>query len=250
MKKTIYGFIVICLCAVFSSASAQDVVRIANETATPPFNFVDGDGKIQGFDVEIAAALCEVMGVEKVDVIQDWDGMIPGLIAKKFDAIISDMSITGKRLKVVSFSKSYYDEQGLFLGRKGKNFNFSVEGMKGKKIAVQRATTFANYIKGIYGSSVEIKYYETPASQILDLLSGRVDLILASDVFVHATINSEDGAKLAISGTPVTDKTYIGDGVGIAIRKQDTELLSNFNKALDTIKSNGTYDKIYNKWFR
>jgi lysine-arginine-ornithine-binding protein len=225
-------------------------VRIANETATPPFNFVDGDGNVQGFDVEIAAALCEVMGVKKVDVIQDWDGMIPGLIAKKFDAIISDMSITEKRLKVVSFSKSYYDEQGLFLGRKGESFDFSVEGMKGKKIAVQRATTFANYIKGIYGSSVEIKYYETPASQILDLLSGRVDLILASDVFVHATINSEDGAKLAVSGTPVTDKTYIGDGVGIAIRKQDTELLNSFNKALDTIKSNGTYDKIYNKWFR
>ncbi len=250
MKKTIYGFIVICLCAVFGSASAQNVVRIANETATPPFNFVDGDGNIQGFDVEIAAALCEVMGVEKVDVIQDWDGMIPGLIAKKFDAIISDMSITEKRLKMVNFSQSYFDEQGLFLSRKGEEFDFSVEGMKGKRVAVQRATTFANYIKGVYGSSVDIKYYETPANQILDLLSERVDLILAADVFVHRTMQSENGAKLAITGSPVTDKKYIGHGVGIALRKQDTELLDSFNKALDTIKANGTYDEIYNKWFR
>ncbi|BCL61484.1 amino acid ABC transporter [Desulfomarina profundi] len=249
MRKTICVLIVIGLCAVFSSVSAQDIVRIANETATPPFNFVDGNGKVQGFDVEIAAALCDVMGVKKVDVIQDWDGMIPGLIAKKFDAIISDMSITDKRLKVVNFSQSYYDEQGLFLARKGENIDFSVDGMKGKKVAVQRATTFANYIKGIYGSSVDIKYYETPASQILDLLSGRVDLILASDVFVHKTIKTKDGEKLAIVGSPVKDKKYIGDGVGIAVRKQDKELLENFNKALDTIKSNGTYDKIYNKWF-
>jgi ABC-type amino acid transport substrate-binding protein len=121
--------------------------------------------------------------------------------------------------------------------------------MKGKKVAVQRATTFANYIKGIYGSSVDIKYYETPASQILDLLSGRVDLILASDVFVHKTIKSKDGTKLAIVGSPVKDKKYIGKGVGIAVRKEDKELLKSFNKAIDTIKSNGTYDKIYSKWF-
>ncbi|PHR26652.1 MAG: nickel transporter [Desulfotalea sp.] len=249
MRKIICILIVVGLGAIFSSASAQNVVRIANETATPPFNFVDGDGNIKGFDVDIAAALCAELGVKKVDIIQDWDGMIPGLIAKKFDAIISDMSITDKRLKVVNFSQSYYDEQGLFLTLKGKTIDFSVEGMKGKKIAVQRATTFANYIKGIYGSSVDIKYYETPASQILDLFSGRVDLILASDVFVHKTIESEDGAKLEIVGSPVIDSKYIGDGVGIAVRKQDTELLKSFNKALDTIKSNGTYDKIYDKWF-
>lgn len=250
MRKTVSAVIVLCVVAVLGLAQAKEVVRIANETATPPFNFVDGDGKIQGFDVEIAAALCEEMGVEKVDVIQDWDGMIPGLIAKKFDAIISDMSITEKRLRVVNFSESYYDEQGLFMARKGETFDFSPDGLKGKKIAVQRATTFATYIKGVYGSSVEIKYYETPAGQILDLQSGRVDLVLASDVFVHKTLQSEDGQKLATVGSPVTDKRYIGQGVGIAVRKADTELLENFNKALETIKTNGTYEKIYEKWFR
>ena len=250
MKKIIYTIVVFCIVAAFGSVQAKEIVRIANETATPPFNFVDGDGKIQGFDVEIAAALCDVMGVEKADVIQDWDGMIPGLMAKKFDAIVSDMSITEKRLKVVNFSDSYYDEQGLFMARKGETFDFSVEGLKGKKVAVQRATTFAGYIKGIYGSSVEIKYYDTPAGQVLDLHSGRVDLVLASDVFVHKTLNSEDGKKLAIAGSPVTDKKYIGQGIGIAIRKEDKDLLEQFNKALATIKANGTYDKIYAKWFR
>jgi len=83
--------------------------------------------------------------------------MIPGLLSKKFDAIISDMSITEKRQRVVNFSDSYYDETGLFMCQKGKSFDFSPEGLKGKRIGVQRATTFANYIKGVYGKSVEIR---------------------------------------------------------------------------------------------
>ncbi|MCG8564456.1 MAG: transporter substrate-binding domain-containing protein [Desulfobacterales bacterium] len=242
-----------CLIALFlasGSAMAKTVVRIANETATPPFNFVDGQGNIKGFDVEIAAALCQVMGVEKKDVIQDWDGMIPGLLSKKFDAIISDMSITAKRLKVVNFSDSYYDETGLFLSEKGKTMEFSPQGLKGKRIGVQRATTWANYIKGVYGKTVEIKYYDAPAAQILDLASGRLDLVLASDVFVHKTLKSEDGKNLQAIGPLVTDKQYIGAGVGIAIRKEDKALLEAFNKALAEIKANGTYDEIYDTWFK
>ncbi len=249
MKK-IVTYLLLVLLMTCGSAFSMEKVRIANETATPPFNFVDGQGNIQGFDVEIAAALCRVMEVEKVDVIQDWDGMIPGLMSKKFDAIISDMSITDKRRKVVNFSDSYYDETGLFMGRTKDNFDFSPQGLKGKKVGVQRATTWANYIKGVYGKSVEIKYYDTPASQVLDLKSGRVDLVLASDIFVNKTIADPDNQTIKQMGTPVTDRTYIGDGVGIAIRKEDTALLNSFNKALVTIKADGTYDKIYAKWFK
>ena len=151
MKK-IVAYLMFAVLMTAGSAMALDKVRIANETATPPFNFVDGDGKIQGFDVEIAAALCEVMGVAKVDVIQDWDGMIPGLLSKKFDAIISDMSITDKRKRVVNFSDSYYDETGLFIGRSKDNFDFSPAGLKGKKIvivddSVVRGTTMKKIIR-------------------------------------------------------------------------------------------------------
>ncbi|WDP84396.1 MAG: transporter substrate-binding domain-containing protein [Desulfobacter sp.] len=249
MKKII-AYLLIALLMTAGTALSMEKVRIANETATPPFNFVDGDGKIQGFDVEIAAALCEVMGVEKVDVIQDWDGMIPGLMSKKFDAIISDMSITEKRKKVVDFSDSYYDETGLFMGRSTENYQFTPEGLKGKKVGVQRATTWANYIKGVYGKSVEIKYYDTPASQVLDLASGRIDLVLASDIFVNKTIADPENKGVKKMGTPVTDRAYIGDGVGIALRKEDKALLAAFNKALAEIKSNGTYDRIYSKWFK
>ena len=249
MKK-IVAYLLFVLLMTAGTAISMETVRIANETATPPFNFVDGDGNIQGFDVEIAAALCEVMGVEKVDVIQDWDGMIPGLLSKKFDAIISDMSITEKRKRVVNFSDSYYDETGLFLGRASDNFNFSPNGLKGKKIGVQRATTWANYIKGVYGKSVDIKYYDTPASQVLDLKSGRIDLVLASDIFVNKNLADPENKELSQVGDPVTDRKYIGDGVGIAIRKEDKELLAAFNKALAEIKTNGTYDKIYSKWFK
>ncbi|WDP90004.1 MAG: transporter substrate-binding domain-containing protein [Desulfobacter sp.] len=249
MKK-IVAYLMFVLLMTAGSAMSMDKVKIANETATPPFNFVDGNGKIQGFDVEIAAALCDVMGVEKVDVIQDWDGMIPGLLSKKFDAIISDMSITEKRKRVVNFSSSYYDETGLFIGRTADNFNFSAAGLKGKKIGVQRATTWANYIKGVYGKSVEIKYYDTPAGQVLDLKSGRIDLVLASDIFVNKTLADPENKGLKQMGTPVTDRKYIGEGVGIAIRKEDRALLESFNKALAEIKANGTYDKIYTKWFK
>ncbi len=249
MKKVFFY----CLIALFLSAGsafAKEIVRIANETATPPFNFVDGQGNIKGFDVEIAAALCDVMGVEKKDVIQDWDGMIPGLLSKKFDAIISDMSITPKRLKVVNFSQSYYDETGLFMSRKGETFDFAPQGLKGKRVGVQRATTWANYIKGVYGKSVEIKYYDAPAGQVLDLAAGRIDLVLASDIFVFKTLKGEDGKALQEVGPLVNDKEYIGAGVGIAVRKEDKELLAAFNTALAEIKANGTYDKIYDKWFK
>lgn len=249
MKKIgVYLLLVLLLST--GAAFSKTVIKIANETATPPFNFIDGEGTIKGFDVDIAAALCDVMGAEKVDVIQDWDGMIPGLLSKKFDAIISDMSITKKRQKVVNFSDSYYDETGLFMCQKGKSFDFSPEGLKGKKIGVQRATTFASYIKGVYGNSVEIKYYDSPAGQVLDLSAERLDLVLASDIFVNKTIAGEEGKNIQITGTPVTDPKFIGDGVGIALRKEDQQLLMDFNKALITIKENGTYDRIYAQWFK
>ncbi|MBU0970841.1 MAG: transporter substrate-binding domain-containing protein [Proteobacteria bacterium] len=249
MKKIVVYLLLVLLLST-GAAFAKNIIKIANETATPPFNFVDGQGNIKGFDVDIAAALCDVMGAEKVDVIQDWDGMIPGLLSKKFDAIISDMSITEKRQRVVNFSASYYDETGLFMCKKGDTFDFSPAGLKGKKIGVQRATTFANYIMGVYGKSVEIKYYDSPAGQVLDLTSGRLDLVLASDIFVNQTLASEDGKNIQLIGAPVTDSKYIGDGVGIALRKEDKQLLADFNKALATIKENGTYDKIYARWFK
>ena len=251
MKRCWVSFIgvVLAFTSVCSVGWAGEKLRIANEAATPPFNFLDKSGQVAGFDVEITAALCKAMGVDYEIVIQDWDGMIPGLLANNFDAIISDMSITEKRKKAALFSDPYYEETGLFAAKKGKTFDFSEKGLAGKRIGVQRGTTFANYIKGVYGKNVRVEYYETPNSQTLDLKAGRLDLILASDVFINEWIGGKEGKDCRVVGKPVRDKRYLGEGVGVVVRKQDSELCRRFNEALAQIKADGTMMPFTAKYF-
>ncbi len=238
------------LCAGIAQAKEWKQVRVAIEGAYPPFSQVSPEGKLVGFDVDIAVALCEAMGAEPVLVAQDWDGMIPGLLARKYDTIIASMSITDERLKKVDFTKKYYQTPAKFMIKKGVIPAFSLEALKGKVIGVQRETVHDKYLTDIYGKNVDIKRYGSLDEAYLDVEAGRIDIVMADSVaLMEGFLDKEKGMDYEFVGPDMVDPKFFGPGIGAAVRKQDAELKQALNQAIDTIRANGTYEKIQNKYF-
>lgn len=252
MKRSLIVSIVLLLSMVTGIAFAGNItkIRMGTEGAYPPFNYIDKDGNLQGFDVDIAKALCVAAGVECEFVMQDWDGMIPGLLAKKFDTIIASMSITEERLRKVNFTKKYYLTPAKFIARKGSGFTITPEGLKGKTVGVQRGTIHDNFVRDKFGKTVDINSYATQDEANMDLVSGRLDLVIADTVVLSdGFLNTEQGKDFEFIGPGFTDKQWFGEGIGIAVRKQDNELRELLNKAIETIRANGEYQKINKKYF-
>jgi polar amino acid transport system substrate-binding protein len=233
------------------AASAEwKKVRIGTEGAYPPYNFIDSAGQLQGFDIDIAKALCEKMKVECEFVAQDWDGMIPALLAKKYDAIVASMSITEERKKKVDFTEKYYNVGAKFIVRKdGGITETTPEAMKGKTIGAQSATIHANYLEEVYKDS-EIKLYGTQDEANADLAAGRLDAGLADAVALWEwSEKTEDGKCCQLIGPFYNDPKWFGLGAGIAVRKEDQDLKDMLNKAIKEIRQDGTYKKINDKFF-
>ena len=231
-------------------ANEWNKIRIGVEGAYPPFSSVEKDGTLKGFDIDIAMALCEEIGAECVLIPQDWDGIIPALMARKYDAIIASMSITEERKKKVAFSEKYYNTPAKFARKKGSGIAISKAGLKGKIVGVQRATIHDNFITGEFGDSVEIKRYGTQDEAYLDAISGRVDLLLADSIAMEAGfLKTDQGKGWEFVGPGYSDPKYFGVGAGIAVRKSDGELAKLFSLAIKVIRSNGVYHMINGKYF-
>jgi len=225
-------------------------VRIGVEGAYPPFSYTTPEGELAGFDIDIAKALVAAMGAEVELVAQDWDGIIPALLTKKYDAIIASMSITEERKKKVAFSNKYYQTPAKFVCKKGAMAEFSRENITGKKVGVQRATIHDNYLTDNYGKDVEVVRYGSQDEAYLDLVAGRVDMLLADSIALSdGFLKKPDGQAYQFIGPDLTDPRWFGDGAGIAIRKGDKDLVEMFNKAIDKIRGDGTYKKIQDKYF-
>ncbi|OQY52244.1 MAG: nickel transporter [Desulfobacteraceae bacterium 4572_89] len=252
MRKSLIVSVVFCIALIAGSAFAGDItkVRIGTEGAYPPFNYVDKNGDLQGFDVDIAKAICKAAGVECEFVMQDWDGLIPGLLAKKFDAIIASMSITQERLKKVDFTNKYYLTPAKFVCKKGVTVEITPEGLKGKTVGVQRGTIHDNFVRDKFGKTVKIKSYATLDEANMDLISGRIDLVFADSVALSdGLLKSKEGSNYDFNGPGFTDKKWFGEGIGIAVRKNSPELVSLLNKAILDIRANGEYQKVNAKHF-
>lgn len=231
-------------------ANEWNKIRIGVEGAYPPFSSVEKDGTLKGFDIDIAMALCKEIGAECVLIPQDWDGIIPALMARKYDAIIASMSITEERKKKVAFSDKYYNTPAKFARKKGSGIAISKAGLKGKTVGVQRATIHDNFITGEFGDSVEIKRYGTQDEAYLDAISGRVDLLLADSIAMDAGfLKTDQGKGWEFVGPGYSDPKYFGVGAGIAVRKSDGELAKLFSLAIKVIRSNGVYHMINGKYF-
>jgi lysine-arginine-ornithine-binding protein len=251
MKKLLtLAVAAIAITAIAGTADAEmKKVRIGTEGAYPPFNSIDTDGNLVGFDVDIANALCEAANFECEFVIQDWDGIIPALLANKYDAIIASMSITEKRMEVVDFTDKYYNTPAKFVAAKGMEFEFTADGLAGKKIGVQGSTIHEDFARAAFPES-EIVTYATQDEANADLVSGRIDLALADSVALdEGFIATDAGECCEFVGPDYTDPTFFGVGAGIAVRKEDTELRDALNAALDQILRDGTYKAINDKYF-
>ena len=246
----ILGVAALALVAGAANAGKWSKIRIGVEGAYPPFSWVDPDGTLKGFDIDITDALCKEIGAECELVQQDWDGIIPALLARKYDAIIASMSITEERKKKVAFTDMYYNSPAKFVRRKGSGIEITKDGMKGKTVGVQRATTHDNFISAEYGDTVEIKRYATQDEAYLDAVAGRVDLLLADSIAMDdGFLKTDQGKDFEFIGPGYNDPKYFGVGAGIAIRQGDADLVAKFNAALKTILANGTYKKINDKYF-
>ena len=235
---------------VAGAAVAQETtLKIGTEGAYPPFNNLTSDGKLEGFDIDIANALCEEMKVKCEFVTQDWDGIIPALQAGKFDAIIASMSITPERMEKVDFTGKYYNTPPAIAAPKDTAIKgVSKEDLAGKTVGVQGSTTHFNYSEKTYTDS-EVKAYPTAQEYQLDLANGRLDAVNDDISVLEEWLASADGACCKIVGAITPDPEIHGPGAGIAVRKGETALVEKFNAAIQAIRANGKYKEINDKYF-
>ncbi|MCX5514665.1 amino acid ABC transporter [Kaistia algarum] len=230
-----------------AGAEAKDwsTIRIGVEAAYPPFNFIDSAQQIQGFDVDIAKAVCEKLKANCTFVAQDWDGIIPALQAGKFDAIFSSMTITDERKKVVDFSRAYYNTPSAFIAPKASALkDVSPEALKGKTLGAQSSTIQSSYLEANY-PGFDMKLYPSQDEVNLDIVAGRIDALFVDKVVGMDWLKTADGACCEVVGPDIP----IGSGIGAAVRKEDTDLRDAISTAINEIKADGTYDKINAKYF-
>lgn len=240
------------LCTLFaaSAANADNVVRIGTEGAYPPFNYTDRDGNLKGFDIDIAEALCEAAELECTFVTQAWDGMIPALLARQYDAIIASMSITEERKQRVDFTEKYYQTPARFVKHQDADIEISEEALKGKTVGVQRATVSANFINDNFRNILNIRSYQTQEEANMDIASGRLDLLFADAVVLqNGFLETDQGKDYEFVGPSYTDEEWFGEGIGIAVRKGEDELRETFNAAIRQIREDGTYREINDQYF-
>lgn len=250
MNRTIVAVVTAAALALGAgSVAAVDKIRIGVEGAYPPFSWVEPDGSLKGFDIDVARALCAQMKVQCELVQQDWDGIIPALMARKYDAIIASMSITEERKKKVDFTDKYYQTPAKFARKKGSGITIDAAGLKDKTVGVQRATTHDNFVTEKFGKSVQVKRYGSQDEAYLDAQSGRLDLLLADSVAMNDGFITQDAGKdWEFVGPGYVDQKYFGDGAGIAVRKGDA-LREKLNAAIKAIIDNGTYKQINDTYF-
>jgi lysine-arginine-ornithine-binding protein len=228
---------------------ASETLRIATEGAYPPFNQLEPDGSLSGFDVDIAKAVCADIKATCTFVKQDFDGLIPGLLAKKYDLIAASMTITDERKKKVDFSEKYYQASSQFAAKKGAGLDVTPDGLKDKIIGVQRATIQACLIQKFFSKS-DIKLYPTNVELISDLRAGRIDVAFSETLgFSEQLFKGSDGANYELVGQPQKDPECLGKGIGFALRKNNDELREKLSSAIQHIRADGTYAKINAKYF-
>ena len=271
LKKTIFSVLASLL--IVGNVYA-DNIKIGTEGAYPPWNSKDASGNLIGFEVELANVLCKNMGHNCTIVEQDWDGMIPALQGKKFDAIMAGMSITDERKKVISFSQGYADEVASLAIMGGTNFGLQrdmkaisaaginltkpnstaknalkvIKGaLDGKTVCTQVGTIHQNFLQSGDVGTVRLRVYKTQDEVNLDLTSGRCDVALAAAV-AFTDYAEKSGKRVTLVG-PTFSGGAFGNGVGVGIRQADTKLMKDFNKAIDKARKDGDISRIAVKWF-
>ncbi len=248
MKKIAIALLVAGLSCSVSITSHAAKLKIGVEGAYPPFSEIGADGKIKGFDIDIANALCAEMKAECALVKQDFDGLIPGLLSKQTDAVVASMSITEERKRQVDFTDKYYQTPARLIAKSGSGFD-PEKGVKGKRIGVERTTTHDRFATATF-LGAEVVRFTKQDDAYADLAAGKIDAVVGDLVALRAGfLNTPAGKGFQFVGPSYIDPKYFGTGVGIPVRKADTELRDQLNAAIKAIRANGVYKKIQSKYF-
>ncbi|WP_404402551.1 transporter substrate-binding domain-containing protein [Pelagibacterium halotolerans] len=241
MKKVIIA--AAALAALTTAVSAQETVRIGTEGAYAPWNFVNDDGELAGFELDLGAAICEEAGLTCEFVQNEWDSIIPNLLAGNYDVIMAGMSITPERDETIDFTQDYFPpDPSNFAAPAGMTYDF--ENLSGLRIGVQGNTIQAAYAEENFGADNTIVAFSTFDQSVADLAAGNVDVVLADGSSLDPVIANSSGA-LEFIGPDI----LIGGGVGAGLREDDDDLEASFNAALDALKADGTVDALIAEWF-
>ena len=217
------------------------VLTVGTDATFKPFEYKK-DGKYEGFDIELIQVVAKELGAEKVEYVDtDFKGLIPGLLAKKYDVIVSAMYITDERKKTIEFSDSYFPGGLSIMVKKDDNNIKGIDDLKGEKVSVQVGTKSAKYLEEKYPDVILVKV-ETNNEMFLELETGKVAAVVTGRPAAK-TYAKEKGTVKVLENT-LTKEFY-----GYGMRKEDAELSKAINAALKTVKDNGTYAKIEKKWF-
>jgi polar amino acid transport system substrate-binding protein len=255
--KVTYLVFVVLVIGVIQSATAE-TLRVAFECTYAPFNYRTASGELDGYDVDVAKGVLELIGEEMEPVCQKWDGMIPSLLANKFDLIVASMSITNSRLKKMDFSAPYRVSIGRLIGKKNANLNLFKNddpskpipaNFKGLRVGVERASTYANWFKAKIPEA-NLVFYDTNAALFMDLENGRTDMIITNPMKAFLKFLSKENGKGFEFVSPAIDEVeYFGIGVGIGLRKGNDKLLERLNMAVNQLIKNGSLTKYALKYF-
>tara|TARA_R110002020_G_scaffold178906_4_gene371975 strand:+ start:1336 stop:2088 length:753 start_codon:yes stop_codon:yes gene_type:complete len=231
------------LIALGTTAQAQETVRIATEGAYAPYNFLDDSGKPAGFEIDLAAAICAQAGLTCEVITNDWDSIIPNLLAGNYDVIMAGMSITDERKQSIDFTQNYFPpDPSLYIAATGAGVDPSA--LEGKRVGVQGGTIQAAYAEENLGSNNTVVSFGTADQAMADLGAGNLDIIFADGTYLEPVVAAANGAFEFVG-----DEVMIGDGIGAGIRKDEPELKGKLNDALTALKQDGTVDKLIAQWF-
>lgn len=249
LKKIFAGLVFCGFVSGLALANARPLI-LATEATYPPFESVNNQGKMMGFDVDILSAICANLKKQCQFVNQPWDSLIPGLQLGKYDVIFGAMNITAERQKQVDFTQPYYINTGSFAAAKATKLSLDAQSLKNKTVGVQGSTTHEYYLQANYPNVVRINRYGSIQEAFLDLQSGRIDAVFGdTPIILEWLKNPSIGATYATVGDPINDPKFFSQGYGFAIKKGNTELLNQLNQGLAAIKASGEYQKVLDKYF-
>ncbi|MFD3245988.1 ABC transporter substrate-binding protein [Rahnella aquatilis] len=252
MKKALVLFSIgLAITGLSCHASAQQQIRFGTDATFPPFEFKAADGSLQGFDIDLGNAICAQLRAKCIWVENGFDGLIPALQARKFDAIISSLSITDERKKAINFSDKLFNTPAYLVASKDSGLKPLAESLQGKRVGVQQGSVFEAYAKKHWQSQgVELVSYPAAEAVYADLVVGRLDATLDdATVVTTALLDKPQGKHFSLIEPQVKDDAIFGPGTGIGIAKQNSELLEQLNGAIKAIRKDGTYDRLAKKYF-
>jgi ABC-type amino acid transport substrate-binding protein len=224
-------------------------ITIATEAAYPPFNYLDKKGLPAGFEMELAQDACQRMKAECEFIAVKWDDLIPGLLDKKFDIIMSSLEVNNERRRRLGLSRRYYLSPGAFIAEKGQPFDGPPTLLRNKRIGVQKDSTHADWLDKSFRRSAQIKRYASVADALQGLQKEEVDAVFGDKAQLWLWSQKPEGKCCEVMGQDIKDNQTLGVGVSAGLRREDIKLREALNKALAEMTSDGTFKKLNDKYF-